>query len=311
MTAGRIVRFTKEGAFAAADDGSIITDADDYVALCDETQVGWIKFNGLGQAPDRVMGLLYDGFVLPPRESLGDTDMTQWDEGLTGKPEDPWQHQINVVLQKRDTGEMFCFSTSSNTGRRAVGNLLRHYDRMRRAGGNDVPVVRLKVGGFQHKDSRVGWVKVPTFVVVGRVSRRQRPQAKRTSTGPAQRPALVLGGRGTGPLGATPPPLAVPNFKEGLMQCCDKRFFNEHPDRTYRVRLVFPEEAAARGHGQPVPDDCLFYAFVMNVSPGVVSKVIVGLVDGTIPTQDFPEDLCKVWYERAVSEVAGPIGVVH
>ena len=93
------------------------------------------------------MGLLYGDFAMPPRESLGDTDMTQsTDEGLSGKPEDPWQHQIKLVLQKRDTGEMFCFSTSSNTGRRAVGNLLRHYDRMRRAGGNEVPIVRLKVG---------------------------------------------------------------------------------------------------------------------------------------------------------------------
>ena len=170
MTAGRIVRFTKEGVFAAADDGSTIGDGDDYIALCDETQIGWIKFNGIGQAPDRVMGLLYDGFAMPLRETLGDTDMTQWDEGLGGKPEDPWQHQVNIVLQKCATGELFCFSTSSATGRRAVGNLLRHYDRMRR-NGNDVPVVRLKVGGFQHKDSRVGWVKCPVFTVVGRTAR--------------------------------------------------------------------------------------------------------------------------------------------
>ena len=30
------------------------------------------------------------------------------------------------------------------------------------------PVIRLKVGGFQHRDERVGWVHVPVFAVVGR-----------------------------------------------------------------------------------------------------------------------------------------------
>lgn len=30
------------------------------------------------------------------------------------------------------------------------------------------PVVHLKVGGFNHRDERVGWVQVPVFAVVGR-----------------------------------------------------------------------------------------------------------------------------------------------
>jgi len=29
-------------------------------------------------------------------------------------------------------------------------------------------VVRLKIGGFQHRDDRVGWVKTPVLAVVGR-----------------------------------------------------------------------------------------------------------------------------------------------
>ena len=52
-----------------------------------------------------------------------------------------------------DTDEFFTFTTSSRTGRRAVGNLLRHYDRMQRANPDEYPVVRLKQGGFEHKDS--------------------------------------------------------------------------------------------------------------------------------------------------------------
>jgi hypothetical protein len=44
-------------------------------------------------------------------------------------------------------------------------------ERLRRADANLYPVVRLKPGGFQHKDSRVGWVAVPSFVVVGKASK--------------------------------------------------------------------------------------------------------------------------------------------
>jgi hypothetical protein len=66
---------------------------------------------------------------------------------------------------------LFTFATSSMSGRRAVGNLLRHYDRMQRTHPNELPVVKLKVGGFQHKDERIGWVPTPVFAVVGRAPR--------------------------------------------------------------------------------------------------------------------------------------------
>ena len=165
---GRMIKFGKEGQFVTPDDGEPIAVDAEFVALCDQTLVGRIKFNGDGEPPDRIMGLLYDGFVMPPRESLGDLDESQWPIGLDNLPADPWQHQMYLVLQRTTTMEMFTFVTSSKTGRRAVGNLLRHYDRVRKAHPDDCPVVRLKVGGFPHDDDRVGWVKVPVFVVVGR-----------------------------------------------------------------------------------------------------------------------------------------------
>lgn len=73
------------------------------------------------------------------------------------------------MLERRDeTHELFTFVTSSITGRRAIGNLLRHYDRMERTKADAYPIVRLKVGGFNHRDERVGWVKVPVIAIVGR-----------------------------------------------------------------------------------------------------------------------------------------------
>src|SRR5215469_396485 len=79
---GRLVKFTKDGVFAATDDGVAIADDVDFVALVDQTLIGYIRFRSEGEPPDRVMGLLYDGFVLPPRHSLGDNDRSQWDIGL-------------------------------------------------------------------------------------------------------------------------------------------------------------------------------------------------------------------------------------
>jgi hypothetical protein len=169
---GRLIKFTKEGTFATADDGALIPETAEFIALCDETLVGWIKFNGEGEPPDRVMGLLYDGFVMPPRDTLSDTDESQWGTGLDGKPDDPWKHQQCLVLQNTETKELFTFSTMSITGRRAVGNLLRHYDRMNRLNALlELPVIRLRAGGYNHRDDRVGWVPVPVFVVIGRAPR--------------------------------------------------------------------------------------------------------------------------------------------
>jgi hypothetical protein len=166
---GRLVKFSKEGKFVIADSGDAVDDTIDFVALCDEVLVGWLKFNGENTPPDRVQGLLYEGFALPPRETLGDLDQTKWEAGLTGAPEDPWLHQMNLVLQHGATGEIFTFSTTSKTGRRAIVDLLRHYNRLHASDDDLYPVVRLKASGFQHK--RVGWVATPLFVIVGKAPR--------------------------------------------------------------------------------------------------------------------------------------------
>jgi hypothetical protein len=165
---GRMVKFNKEGKFVTTDNDDVIGEETDFIALVDQTLVGWIKFNGEGAPPDRIMGLLYDGFAMPPRDALGDDDQAKWEVGLDGRPQDPWQHHVYLVLQRADTSELFTFVTSSITGRKAIGNLLRHYERTKRSKDDSYPLVRLKVGGFQHRDTRVGWVKTPVIAVVGR-----------------------------------------------------------------------------------------------------------------------------------------------
>jgi hypothetical protein len=166
---GRLIKF-KKGKFVIADDESEIADSEDFICLADMTMIGWVKFNE-NAPPDRIMGLLYDGFEMPERETLGDLDQSQWELGLDNRPADPWQHHIYLVLQKPATQEFFTFAASTVTARRSIGNLLRHYNRTLKMGATDYPVIRLKLSGFNHRDERVGWVPTPAFAVVGKAPR--------------------------------------------------------------------------------------------------------------------------------------------
>jgi hypothetical protein len=165
--AGKMLKFTKEGAYQVVEDESTIGEDVQFIALAPETLIGWIKFNGPGNPPSREMGLPYDGYQMPSRESLGDADEAAWEMGLDGRPADPWVHTLYLVLQRVDNSELFTFVAMSKTSRRAVGVLLRHFDRMQRTHPGHLPLVNLKVGGYQHRDTRVGWVKTPVIAAVG------------------------------------------------------------------------------------------------------------------------------------------------
>jgi hypothetical protein len=169
---GRRIKFTREGKYVTADDDKLIDENATFIALMDQTLVGYQRFFDDGRPPDRRMSLYYDpNFVKPQREELGDLNEDAWPLGLSGQPEDPWQHYNFVVLQCVETGALFTFSTRSKTGRRAVGSLLKHYDRDRRTHPNDVPVVRLRSGGYMHPDDRIGFVVTPLFQIVNRQPR--------------------------------------------------------------------------------------------------------------------------------------------
>jgi hypothetical protein len=153
-TAGRIIRFSKEGEFKTVDDGKEVDQDTMFAVLADQTWHGYMRFNGKGVQPTRMMGPLYGGFELPPVETLPDRDESTWEvSSYTGRLEDPWKVHFYVVLQAVDTMELFVFDTSSPTGRSAVAQLLQHYERMRDSG--DVPVVCLRPGGFMSRKKRV------------------------------------------------------------------------------------------------------------------------------------------------------------
>lgn len=166
---GTMVKFDgKKGVFVRTDTDEALDQETEYVAYCGQVLDGWIKFGAKGEPPTRIIGMPFDGFVRPPREDLGDTDESLWEPGLSGKPQDPWQHQVMLPLERADNAELFVFVTSSVTGRMAVGKLLDHYQRMARAFPDEQLTIKLKVGGFKHRDDRIGWVPTPTLAAVGR-----------------------------------------------------------------------------------------------------------------------------------------------
>ena len=146
----------------------MISEESDFIALCDQTLIGYIKFNGEGQPPSKEIGLLYDGYIMPRRENLGDSDQAQWEIGLDGKPADPWQHQIMLVLQNEETAELVAFAATSKSGRRSAATLLQHYRRSQRTHPGTLPIVELVSGSYKHE--RYGSVSIPIFKPVGMTS---------------------------------------------------------------------------------------------------------------------------------------------
>jgi hypothetical protein len=105
---GRYCKFGKEGTFVTTDDGAEMDTDADYRCLFKETRVSWKKFTE-GAPPEVHGGLLYDSYVLPARASLGDTDESQWQVGLSGFPSDPW-----------------CVATDGHARSLPVWNFVRH-----------------------------------------------------------------------------------------------------------------------------------------------------------------------------------------
>jgi len=165
---GTYFKFGKDGKFVKASDDEEIPEETELVVIYDQIQGGWVKFMGKGNPPERKQGPLFAGFVPPPREELGDTDQSKWEVGLSGKPADPWQFQLLLPLQDIKTGELFIFQTTSRTGRRAADRLIQSCARMMTTEPDVYPVIKLRISGFDHRDERVGWVKVPAFERVGK-----------------------------------------------------------------------------------------------------------------------------------------------
>jgi hypothetical protein len=166
-SSGTVMRSSKEGKFVLPTQGDLeLPEGTELVCHWYAARAGRQRFNGKGQRPDMRIDLIFGGNP-PKRDELGDNDPSQWPiSDMTGRPEDPWQEVLMVPLEHAASGEIYIFQTGSVTGLRAVSNLLRQASRLAVKDADSLPVIKLRVGGFDHR--KYGWVKVPAFEFIGK-----------------------------------------------------------------------------------------------------------------------------------------------
>ncbi len=126
-----------------------------YVAHTTQWTKAWIKFADGGVA-DRRMGKVADGFVPPPRESLGDTDESQWERDRDGEPKNPWSLQYLLPMESLENGDVVIFTTPSVGGQRAVADLCQAFTWHTKKGSQALPIVELGNGRHADEEIRVG-----------------------------------------------------------------------------------------------------------------------------------------------------------
>jgi hypothetical protein len=104
-----------------------------------------------------------DGFKVPARSELADTDPKKWDMDSDGEPRDPWVLQWYLPLVGVESGELITFVTGSKGAICAIGTLCRVYGRKNRDGL--LPIVALKMRSYKHK--KYGRIETPELPIVG------------------------------------------------------------------------------------------------------------------------------------------------
>jgi hypothetical protein len=154
-----LMKFGKDGKWTQDD---VNIDKSIMIAHVDQLVWQWTPWRD-GRPGDSIVGLVADmpkGLLPPRREELGDLDSKFWERDEDGKPKEPWVYGYCLIFED-EQGRLYRWSTTSNGGLRAIGDLCGEYDRYQARGGQGLPVVQLLTGGYQHKDRRVGWVHTP------------------------------------------------------------------------------------------------------------------------------------------------------
>jgi len=136
-----------------------------YVAHASQLVFCWIKFVD-GKVADRRMGKAAEKWEPPERAELGDTDQSEWENGLDNKPKDPWSFQHLLPFEDMETGEVAIFVTSSIGGKIATEELTRAYARrLKRMKSRANPIIKLASKDMRTK--KYGLVPRPYFEVDG------------------------------------------------------------------------------------------------------------------------------------------------
>src|SRR5215467_15244766 len=132
-------------------------------------EAGFIKWSD-GKPEDQAWQRLIDSDLKALRQTLGDTDPSEWtEETLAGLPQDPYRESVKLPLVRWPDGKLFTYSNSSGSGVRAVKRLARGCAAQMRAAPETtmghVPIVELDVGHWEHSSKAVGKIYFMTLEV--------------------------------------------------------------------------------------------------------------------------------------------------
>jgi hypothetical protein len=137
---GSLIKFS-EGVYSSSVD-TVPLNGRQLLALA--VTAAYVKWQGGKPVSYRIRP---PGGTLADRNDLGDLDEDLWEEGLDGKPKDPWQSTRFVHLVDPQSAEAFTFTTSSQGGIGAVVDLCGSIERKRSAVDRAVvPLVALDSG---------------------------------------------------------------------------------------------------------------------------------------------------------------------
>jgi hypothetical protein len=88
------------------------------------------------------------------REELGYPDETEWEVGIDGRPQDPWQDARYLYLVDPKTAAIYTFTTATWGGRSAVAQLGDQIARAQRAHPGALPIVKLKWAEWPTRHAR-------------------------------------------------------------------------------------------------------------------------------------------------------------
>lgn len=133
----------------------------EYVAHVHQWVRGWVKFKA-GCLVEHRVGKVADGFVVPEREDLDETDQATWEKSPSGEPKDPWTKQSYLPLENIESGEVVTFVSGSDGGRQAVSTLCSKAARYITTMG--LPVIKLDTESYKNKRYG-GYTHKPVFTI--------------------------------------------------------------------------------------------------------------------------------------------------
>jgi hypothetical protein len=142
---GTLAKYAKGHYYIGTDEIPLGTE---FIAHVQHWVRGYVKFKG-GCLIEHKVGRVADGFVVPTREELDETDSATWEKSPSGEPKDPWSKQSYLPLENIETGEIVTFVSGSYGGRQAISKLCSQAARHLATMG--MPVIKLGTESYKHK----------------------------------------------------------------------------------------------------------------------------------------------------------------